>query len=105
MECIHLLNYLTGDLMLHFTQKDNMIMQIEIITGKGWFSLDEKEFALNDIVEMKKQHPCGANRWKIIRIGMDIRIKCQKCGQLVLMPRREFEKKMKKVLVKAEAAE
>ncbi|WP_264372331.1 DUF951 domain-containing protein [Jeotgalibaca porci] len=54
---------------------------------------------------MKKAHACQSNAWEIIRMGMDIRIKCQKCGQLVLMPRREFEKKMKKVLVKAEAAE
>ena len=104
MECIHLLNYLTGDLMLHFTQKDNMIMQIEIITGKGWFSLDEKEFALNDIVEMKKQHPCGANRWKIIRIGMDIRIKCEGCGHSVMLQRKEFMKKMKKVIERHEAS-
>ena len=104
MECIHLLNYLTGDLMLHFTQKDNMIMQIEIITGKGWFSLDEKEFALNDIVEMKKQHPCGANRWKIIRIGMDIRIKCEGCGHSVMLQRKEFMKKMKKPIERHEAS-
>ena len=104
MDCIHLLNYLTGDLMLHFTQKDNMIMQIEIITGKGWFSLDEKEFALNDIVEMKKQHPCGVNRWKIIRIGMDIRIKCEGCGHSVMLQRKEFMKKMKKVIERHEAS-
>jgi hypothetical protein len=33
--------------------------------------MEEKEFGLNDVVEMKKQHPCGTNRWKIIRMGMD----------------------------------
>lgn len=62
----------------------------------------EKNYALNDIVEMKKPHPCGANRWQIIRMGMDIRIKCTQCGHMVMMPRRDFEKKMKKVLEKAE---
>ncbi|WP_233436743.1 DUF951 domain-containing protein [Trichococcus shcherbakoviae] len=51
---------------------------------------------------MKKPHPCKNNSWEIIRMGMDIRIKCLKCGQMVMMPRREFEKKMKKVLTKAE---
>lgn len=61
-----------------------------------------KDFALHDIVQMKKQHPCGENRWEIIRMGADIRIKCLGCGQLVLMPRREFTRKMKKVLQKAE---
>ncbi|MGP6140367.1 MULTISPECIES: DUF951 domain-containing protein [unclassified Jeotgalibaca] len=67
--------------------------------------VNQKEYDLHDIVEMKKAHACQSNSWEIIRMGMDIRIKCQKCGQLVLMPRREFEKKMKKVLVKAEDAE
>ena len=67
--------------------------------------MNQKEYDLHAIVEMKKAHACQSNAWEIIRMGMDIRIKCQKCGQLVLMPRREFEKKMKKVLVKAEAAE
>ncbi|UJF15846.1 DUF951 domain-containing protein [Jeotgalibaca sp. MA1X17-3] len=64
-----------------------------------------KEYELHDVVEMKKPHPCKSNSWEIIRMGMDIRIKCQKCGQMVLMPRREFEKKMKKVLIKAERSE
>ncbi|MFB4163629.1 DUF951 domain-containing protein [Alteribacillus sp. JSM 102045] len=59
-------------------------------------------FSLNDIVEMKKPHPCGENRWKIIRMGADIRIKCQGCGHSVMLPRREFKKKIKKVLEKAE---
>ncbi|EAD4933753.1 DUF951 domain-containing protein, partial [Listeria monocytogenes] len=57
---------------------------------------------LNDIVEMKKPHPCGTNRFKIIRMGMDIRIKCEGCGHSVMIPRREFERKVKKILVKAE---
>jgi len=63
-------------------------------------SMVNKEFDLNDIVEMKKPHPCGTNRWKVIRMGMDIRIKCEGCGHSVLMPRKEFTRKMKKVLEK-----
>lgn len=59
-------------------------------------------YDLNDVVEMKKPHPCGENRWQIIRMGMDIRIKCTKCGHMVMMPRRDFERKMKKVLETAE---
>ncbi|MBM7704209.1 DUF951 domain-containing protein [Metabacillus iocasae] len=62
----------------------------------------EKEFGLLDVVEMKKAHPCGENRWKIIRMGMDIRIKCEGCGHSVLIPRRDFARKMKKVLIKHE---
>ncbi len=64
--------------------------------------MEPKTFKMNDIVEMKKQHPCGVNRWKIIRVGMDIRIKCEGCEHSVLIPRKDFTKKMKKVLVSAE---
>lgn len=63
--------------------------------------MGSKQFQLNDVVEMKKQHPCGTNAWKIIRMGADIRIKCEGCQHSVLIPRKEFEKKMKKVLVQA----
>lgn len=62
-------------------------------------------YGLKDIVEMKKQHPCGTNRWEIIRMGMDIRIKCENCGHSVMLPRREFEKKMKRVLISAQETE
>jgi len=64
--------------------------------------MSDKEFGLNDIVEMKKQHPCGENRWKIIRMGMDIRIKCLGCARSVMIPRAAFTKKLKKVIEKAE---
>lgn len=57
------------------------------------------EYELNDIVEMKKEHPCHkAKTWKIIRMGADIKIKCQGCGAVVMFPRHEFEKKLKKVV-------
>lgn len=60
-------------------------------------------FTLNDIVEMKKPHPCGTNAWQIIRMGMDIRIKCTGCNHSVLIPRKEFERKIKKIIKKAES--
>ncbi|MCH4056869.1 DUF951 domain-containing protein [Lapidilactobacillus gannanensis] len=55
-------------------------------------------FALGDIVQMKKPHACGANRWEIIRLGADIKIRCLGCGHIVMLPRRDFTKKLKKVL-------
>ncbi|HHY21067.1 MAG TPA: DUF951 domain-containing protein [Bacilli bacterium] len=60
--------------------------------------MTEKVFNLNDVVEMKKPHPCGENRWRIIRMGMDIRIKCLGCQHSVLIPRKEFAKKLKKII-------
>ncbi|KRM24279.1 DUF951 domain-containing protein [Latilactobacillus graminis] len=59
-------------------------------------------YTLGDLVQMKKQHACGTNRFEVVRLGMDIRIKCMGCGHAVLLPRREFEKKLKKKLVLAD---
>lgn len=60
--------------------------------------MERKQFELWDIVQMKKPHPCGTNEMEIIRMGMDIRIKCVGCQHSVLIPRAKFEKNMKKVL-------
>lgn len=60
--------------------------------------MEEKEFNLHDIVEMKKPHPCGENKWKIIRMGADIRIKCVGCNRSVLIPRSKFVKRLKRVI-------
>ncbi|WP_027415062.1 DUF951 domain-containing protein [Aneurinibacillus terranovensis] len=67
--------------------------------------MEAKQFGLGDIVQMKKPHPCGTNQWKIIRMGMDIRIKCVGCDHSVLIPRQKFEKRLKKVLVFAQRQE
>ncbi len=69
--------------------------------GRGGSSM-KKTYQLNDIVEMKKPHPCGENRWKVIRMGMDIRIKCQGCEHSVLVPRKKFETKLKRVIQSAD---
>ncbi len=55
-------------------------------------------YKLGDIVIMKKQHPCGTNEWEIVRIGADIKIKCCNCNRTIMMPRIEFNKKLKKVI-------
>ena len=59
---------------------------------------------LNDVVMMRKQHPCGTNRWTVVRTGADIKIKCQGCGHVVMLDRAVFEKRIKKVLVPAQEA-
>ena len=60
--------------------------------------MENKEYKLNDKVIMKKGHPCGANLWEIVRLGVDIKIKCIKCNREIMMDRLEFEKKLKKVI-------
>jgi hypothetical protein len=60
--------------------------------------MEAKVYQLNAIVMMKKPHPCGENKWEIIRMGADIRIKCIKCERSILMPRQEFDRKLKKII-------
>ena len=55
------------------------------------------EYKLGDKVIMKKEHPCKTNYFEIVRVGADIKIKCLNCGRVVMMPRVEFNKKIKKV--------
>jgi hypothetical protein len=56
------------------------------------------EIRLNDIVQMRKQHPCGSDQWKVIRIGADIKIKCLGCDRIVMLDRSVFLKRRKRVL-------
>ena len=59
---------------------------------------NNKDYQLNSHVIMKKAHPGGSNEWEIVRLGADIKIKCCNCGRSVMIPRIEFNKKLKKVL-------
>ena len=56
------------------------------------------DYKLNDIVVMKKAHPCGSSEFAIIRLGADVKIKCIKCGHVIMLPRIDFNKKIKKVI-------
>ncbi len=56
------------------------------------------EIFVNDKVIMKKKHPCGSDTFKILRIGMDFKIKCEGCGREVMLPRSKVEKNIKKII-------
>jgi hypothetical protein len=59
--------------------------------------MENKEaYHLHDRVVMKKAHPCGGNKWEIIRTGMDIKIKCMACGRIVMLPYSKFIKGVKR---------
>jgi len=56
------------------------------------------EIQLGDIVRLKKQHPCGGNEWQVVRLGLDIGIKCLKCQHRVLLERGVFERRVKSLV-------
>lgn len=60
------------------------------------------DFQLHDILELKKDHPCGSRRWEVLRLGMDIKLKCLGCGHEFMQPRRKVEKMVKRIVPKEE---
>lgn len=58
-----------------------------------------------DILTMKKQHPCGDNRWQVMRIGADFRLRCLGCGREIMGPRQKFEKQIRVITRRDPGAE
>lgn len=53
---------------------------------------------IGDVLVMKKPHPCGKNRFIVLRSGMDFKIKCESCGREVMVPRVKAEKNIKQII-------
>ena len=51
------------------------------------------------VVRLKKPHPCGANAWEIMRLGMDVKLRCGGCGQIIRLPRRRFERRVRGIVI------
>ena len=59
---------------------------------------NNKQYGIGTKVQMKKQHPCGGNIVEVVRVGADIKIKCLNCGRTIMLPRIDFNKKLKRVI-------
>lgn len=53
---------------------------------------------VGDVLELKKDHPCGSKRWQVLRVGMDFKLRCEGCGHELMLPRSKVEKSIKKIL-------
>ncbi len=53
---------------------------------------------LGDVILTRKPHPCGNSEFAVLRIGMDFRIRCTKCGHDIMLPRSKIEKNIKKII-------
>ncbi len=53
------------------------------------------DVAIDDIVRLRKPHPCGSTDWRVVRLGADIGVTCLGCGHKVLMPRSDLARKIK----------
>ena len=63
-----------------------------------------QDVQVDDLVRLRKPHPCGSYEWRVVRIGADIGLKCQMCGRRVLMDRRTFKKRTKKIIRRSDQA-
>ncbi|MBN1286035.1 MAG: DUF951 domain-containing protein [Anaerolineae bacterium] len=61
-------------------------------------SLKPLEIAVDDILQLRKKHPCGSDRWRVYRVGADIGIRCEGCGRRVLLPRQKLVRRIKAIL-------
>ena len=61
------------------------------------------DLKLHDIVEVKKPHPCGSKQWEVLRVGMDIKLRCLGCDHIIMGPRRKIEKSIKRIVSKEES--
>ena len=57
-----------------------------------------KDVQVGDILQTKKPHPCGANQFDVLRVGMDFKIRCRGCGHEIMLPRAKIERNIKKIL-------
>jgi hypothetical protein len=60
------------------------------------------DFQLDDVVRLRKVHPCGGYDWRVVRLGADIGLRCLKCQRRVLLPRSELERRLKTFVTRAE---
>lgn len=55
------------------------------------------DIRINDVLTMKKGHPCGSKTWLVLRTGADFRLRCTGCGREVMLPRSKAEKNIRSV--------
>jgi hypothetical protein len=63
-----------------------------------------RDVHVDDLVRLRKPHPCGSYEWRVVRVGADIGLKCQVCGRKVMLDRRNFKKRVKKVIHRPSSA-
>jgi len=56
------------------------------------------KYSIGDNVLTKKKHVCGSNEWEVMRMGVDIKLKCVSCGREIMMFKADLDKKIKTVL-------
>lgn len=59
---------------------------------------DVLDISVGDKLIMKKEHPCKNKEFLVLRVGMDFKIKCTKCGHEIMLPRKKCEHNIKSII-------
>ena len=79
-----------------------MVKCIIVCSKEENTSMNILKFKVNDIVELKKQHPCGGSKFRIVRVGSIMRITCETCEHSMEIDRIKLEKATKKIIMQEE---
>ena len=60
------------------------------------------DIRMDDVVKLRKQHPCGSDEWRVVRLGADIGLKCLGCGRRILVPRSQLQRQIKAFISRGE---
>jgi len=63
------------------------------------------EVFMDDVVQLRKSHPCGNDQWRVVRLGADIGLRCLGCDRKVLLPRSVLEKRLKRFVSRGPASQ
>lgn len=50
---------------------------------------------IGDKITLKKAHACGGNGFEVIRVGADFKLKCLKCGKIILLDYNDLKRRLK----------
>lgn len=56
------------------------------------------DIKVGDTLKLKKQHPCGSQMWRVLRVGIDFRLQCEGCGHQIMIPRKQAEKNVRQII-------
>ncbi len=71
--------------------------------GVGARIMQPMDIRIGDVYTLRKPHPCGSYDWRVVRVGADIGMRCAGCDHKVMLPRSEFERRVKKMVSRTES--
>ena len=56
------------------------------------------DMRMGDVLRLRRKHPCGGFDWDVVRVGLDIGLRCRTCGRRVLLDRPTLRRRISEVV-------